>query len=265
MSKIVLKIEYNGSNYHGFQRQKNDLATIELKLEQALSLVANHEVKLICAGRTDAGVHATGQIIHFETSAKRSNKSWCLGANTNLPADISVIFAKELPADFHARFSALARRYWYVIYLADFRPALLSKNLTWQRKKLDIPKMQQAANFLVGEHDFSSFRGSDCQAHSPIRTIYDLKLRQLGNLLIIDIKANAFLQHMVRNIAGLLMAIGSGAKQVEFAKYALNLRTRCQEFVTAHPFGLYLVDVEYPAKYELNLAFNPPYFLPLAN
>jgi len=237
------------------------LPTIAAKLEEALSFVANHPIETICAGRTDKGVHASAQIVHFETCANRSLKAWQMGANTNLPSDISVTLAQEMPAHFHARFSALSRRYLYVIYLSDVRPALMAKNVTWQRQKLDISKMQQAANFLVGKHDFSSLRGADCQAHSPIRTIYHLKLQQIGQLLIIDVKANAFLQHMVRNIAGLLMLIGSGKKPIFFAKEVLDLRRRDQNFVTAPAFGLYLVEVQYPPEFGLENSFTPPYFL----
>jgi len=261
MSKIALKIEYNGANYHGLQKQQADLPTIAHYLEQAISKVANHQIEVIFAGRTDKGVHASAQVAHFISDAKRSLKAWHMGINSNLPHDISVSFVNQVNDDFHARFSALARRYRYVIYRAFHRPALLQKQITWQPKPLNIDDMRKAAIYLVGEHDFSSLRGADCQAHSPIRTIYHLDLITCGDWLIIDIKANAFLQHMVRNIAGLLMTIGQGIKPISFVKEVLESKHRNHQFSTAAADGLYLVDVIYPERFGLNNQQIGPYFL----
>jgi len=246
--KIALGIEYDGSAYNGWQSQKHGHGVQE-EVEKALSMVADHDIKVICAGRTDTGVHALAQVVHFETTAERSERSWVLGANANLPKDISVHWAKPVQEDFHARFSALSRRYQYIILNQFSRPAVLSKKVTWQGLKLDEALMAQAAEALVGEHDFSSYRAVACQANSPVRTIQHLRVTRRGSFICIDIQANAFLHHMVRNIAGVLMSIGSGEQKVDWAKQVLEFRDRKLGGVTAAPDGLYFMHVEYPDEF----------------
>jgi len=250
MMKIALGIEYDGSAYNGWQSQKHGHG-VQQEVEKAISTVANHEIKVVCAGRTDTGVHALEQVVHFETTAQRSVRSWVLGANANLPKDISVHWAKPVAEDFHARFSALSRRYQYIILNQFSRPAVLSRRVTWQGRKLDVGLMSHAAEALLGEHDFSSYRAVACQASSPIRTIQHLTVRRKGNFIVIDIQANAFLHHMVRNIAGVLISIGTGEKPVEWAKQVLEFRDRKLGGVTAAPDGLYFMHVEYPESYDI--------------
>lgn len=160
--KVVLVVEYNGAAYKGWQAQKTDVPTVQGHVEKALSVIANHPVHVICAGRTDSGVHASAQVVHFETDVSRSERSWTLGTNTHLPPDISIVAARYVDEDFHARFSAVSRRYRYVIYQADLRPAILANGVTWSYRHLDVKAMQSAAKIFVGEHDFSSFRAVGC-------------------------------------------------------------------------------------------------------
>lgn len=250
--RIALGVEYNGSAYYGFQLQKNDLPTIQGELERALTQVAGGEpVRLICAGRTDAGVHACEQVLHFETSVLRKPAGWLFGSNRYLPRDISVHWVKQVPEHFHARFSARRRRYRYVIYSDPVRPALLGDGVTWTHKELDLVKMNQAARYLLGTHDFTSFRDSDCQAKSPVKTLDGICLTQHGHFIVLDIRASAFLHHMVRNIAGTLMKIGAGDKPVAWMPQVLQARQRAAAGATAPAYGLYLVQVEYPEEFDL--------------
>ena len=250
MKKIALGIEYNGSAYNGWQRQKHGLG-VQAVLEKALSYVANEPVKVVCAGRTDTGVHAAGQVVHFDTHAERDERAWVLGANTRLPKDISVNWAMPVPGDFHARFSALERSYRYVICGRPIRPALLNKLVSWDYRSLDEGLMQQAAACLIGEHDFSSYRAMQCQAKSPVRTVSRLEVIRSGDFIFIDIEANAFLHHMVRNIAGVLMAIGAGEKPVAWSAEVLEHRDRTLGGVTASPDGLYFIKVSYPEHFRV--------------
>jgi tRNA pseudouridine38-40 synthase len=260
--RVALGIEYKGSRYRGFQRQREGVPTIQGTLEAAISKVAGGApITLSCAGRTDALVHASAQVVHFDTTVERSMHAWVMGANMNLPADISVAWAKLMPAHFDARFSAKARRYRYVIYNDQIRPAHMAEEVTWNHRPLDIELMRSAALALVGTHDFSAFRARQCQAKSPIKTIHHLQLQTFGRLIVLDIRANAFLHHMVRNIAGVLMAIGAGERPVEWAGEVLQGRVRRTGGVTAHPFGLYLVQVEYAADFELPQRYLGPHFL----
>ncbi len=255
--RIALAIEYLGSNYSGWQYQPH-APSVQACVETALSKIANHPVKVICAGRTDTGVHALGQVIHADVTAQRSMRSWRIGTNTHLPNDISVLWAQPVDENFHARFSALARHYRYVILNRPSRPALSFNRTTWAFKKLDIELMQTAANYLLGKHDFSSYRAVYCQAKTPIRTISRLNVSRLNELVIIDISANAFLHHMVRNIAGVLMTIGYGEQSPEWAKIILEAQDRTKGGVTAPPDGLYLCAVDYPLNYNFpkaNLIF----------
>ncbi|MGP0174452.1 tRNA pseudouridine(38-40) synthase TruA [Pseudomonas sp. NCHU5208] len=261
-SRIALGVEYKGARYRGFQRQSGKVASIQGCLESALSKVAGGApVNIMCAGRTDASVHASGQVVHFDIAVERPLHAWIMGANMNLPKDISVTWAKVMPAHFHARFSAMARRYRYVIYNDPIRPAHMAEEVTWNHRPLDLQRMRQAAEALVGTHDFSAFRASQCQAKSPIKTIHHLALIEQGRFIVLDIRANAFLHHMVRNIAGVLMAIGAGERPVEWAREVLERGERRSGGVTAHPHGLYLVEVEYPEEFELPSRYLGPHFL----
>jgi len=262
VSRIALGVEYKGARYRGYQRQVDGVPSIQETLERALSRVAGGQpVSLTCAGRTDALVHASGQVVHFDTTVQRSPHAWVMGANANLPADISVTWAQPMPMGFDARFSAVSRRYRYVIYNDPIRPAHLAQEVTWNYRPLDIVAMREAAAMLVGTHDFSAFRASQCQAKSPVKTVHHLELLEFGRLIVIDIRANAFLHHMVRNIAGVLMTIGAGEQPVDWARQVLESRRREQGGVTAHPYGLYLVHVEYPAQFDVPERYLGPHFL----
>ena len=261
VSRIALGIEYKGARYRGWQRQEAGVPSVQEVLEKALSQVAAEPVSVICAGRTDAGVHASGQVVHFDTRVERPLKAWIMGGNANLPADVSVTWAKVMPADFHARFKAFARRYRYVIYNDPIRPAHLAEEVTWNHRPLDVVRMREAAAHLVGTHDFTSFRAVQCQAKSPVKTVHHLEVIEHGRFIVIDVRANAFLHHMVRNFAGVLMTIGAGEREPGWVGEVLAARDRRRGGVTAHPYGLYLVQVEYPQEFELPQRYLGPHFL----
>ena len=248
---MALGIEYDGSAFHGWQFQ-GDVRSVQELLQLALSRVADHEVTVHCAGRTDTGVHATGQVVHFETPAIRTERSWVLGSNVNLPDDISVCWAKQMPDTFHARFSALGRHYRYLILNRTYRSALWRNRAVWIHHPLDEQAMHRAAQKLVGTHDFSSYRALGCQAKHPVRTIHRLTVSRQGEMVSIDIHANAFLHHMVRNIAGVLLAIGKGEQPESWSEEVLALRDRTLGGVTAPPQGLCLTKVDYPPEFELD-------------
>ena len=248
--KFAGVVEYDGSRYSGWQRQSHVL-TVQQVVETAISAVANHEVGIACAGRTDTGVHGLGQVIHFETNAQRSLRSWLLGINANLPADIVLKKIQPVPDGFHARFSALSRAYRYVIYNQPVRSALLSNRACWERLILNAELMQQAAEYLIGEHDFTSYRALACQAKSPVRTIKTLSVKREGELIIIDVAANGFLHHMVRNLSGVLMSIGKQEHEPVWAQQVLQKKDRACGGVTAPAQGLYFMSVQYEAKYGL--------------
>jgi tRNA pseudouridine38-40 synthase len=259
--RIALGIEYDGSGFFGWQRQR-EVNSVQQELETALSKVANQPIELFCAGRTDAGVHATGQVVHFDTSAVRDAKAWTMGTNAQLPDAIAVRWAVPVPDDFHARFSATARRYRYIIYNHKFRPAILRSGLSHYHQSLDIERMQQAAQYLLGEHDFSSFRAIQCQSHSPFRNVHHLQITRRGDFIVLDIKANAFLHHMVRNITGSLLEVGMQNRAAEWIAALLAAKNRNLAAATAKPGGLYLVDVDYPAHFNLPKNSAGPLFLP---
>ncbi len=260
--RYVLCVEYAGSAYRGWQVQKaNRVPSVQETVENALSRIANEPVSVICAGRTDAGVNGTYQIIHFDTRAQRDVRAWVLGTNTHLPDDIAIRWAQPVDDSFHARFSALERRYRYLIYSAPVKPALLARGVTWTHKALDVARMNDAAIHLIGEHDFSSYRAMGCQAKSPVRTVRSLRVYQAGELIVIDVCANAFLHHMVRNIAGVLMSVGAGEAEPGWALEVLQARDRRKGGITAPPWGLYFVDVRYPAQFDLPPSRLGPYFL----
>ncbi len=249
--RVAVGVQYDGSGFQGWQAQRSGARTVQTVLEQALAQVADHPVRLICAGRTDAGVHGAGQVAHFDTTAVRSARSWVLGGNAHLPMDLSLRWARDVPDDFHARFSALARRYRYLILNQPHRAALWRGRATWCYRPLDAERMHEAGQVLVGEQDFSSFRAAECQARHPIREIRELTVRRQGDGLVLEVEANAFLHHMVRNIVGVLMAIGAGDRPVEWAREVLARRDRTQAGITASAEGLYLLAVRYPERFGL--------------
>lgn len=258
--RIALCIEYDGANYYGWQRQR-DVISVQEQLEVALSSIANEEIHVQCAGRTDAGVHGTGQVVHFDTMASRSLVAWTMGTNAKLPKDIAVRWAKEVTEEFHARFSATARRYRYVIYNSRLRPAILAHGVSHYHATLDANKMEQAGQYLLGEHDFTSFRAVHCQSRTPWRNIIHLMVTRQSDFIIIDIKANAFVHHMVRNITGSLIEVGKGAQKPEWIKWLLDAKDRKLAGATAKAEGLYLVDVDYPLEWELPRVSLGPLFL----
>lgn len=250
--KIAFGIEYDGGSYRGWQIQSNTPQTIQEHVEKAIVEVANHPVRVICAGRTDAGVHATGQVIHFESDSERAPRSWLYGVNANLAGDIRVQWSKVVDESFHARFSAIRRRYCYIIDNSRFSPMALNRRRScWVYEPLNVKHMQQAANMLIGEQDFTSFRTVKCQAKSPVKTIYSLDIMRSGKFIQLRIEANAFLHHMVRNIAGVLIAIGSGNQTVEWCEQVLKAKDRTRAGVTAKASGLYLTGVSYPENFAI--------------
>ena len=243
--KIALGVEYLGTDFHGWQIQKSGLRTVQGVVEPALSKIANHPVRVFCSGRTDAGVHAQEQVIHFETQTSRTDGAWLFGGNANLPSDVNFKWAKEVNDDFHARFNAHARSYEYKIHHHPVRSSLKTGYYLWEPRSLNIDDMREAAAFLVGEHDFSCFRGSMCQAKSPIKTIEYLQIDEIGDDLIIKVKANAFLHHMVRNLVGTPLKIGREEESPDWMLSVLNSKDRKQAGPTAEPQGLYFIKAHY--------------------
>ncbi|MCB1759879.1 MAG: tRNA pseudouridine(38-40) synthase TruA [Gammaproteobacteria bacterium] len=248
--RVAMGVEYDGSSFHGWQLQDN-VDSVQARLEAAVASVANHPLRVHCAGRTDAGVHATGQVIHFDTESRRSARNWILGTNVNLPPEVNINWAVEVPAGFHARFSARSRRYRYLILNRATRSSLWRDRAVWIHRSLDEKRMQAAGNHLLGRHDFSSYRALGCQAKSPVRTLQRLEVRREVDRITIDVEADGFLHHMVRNIAGVLIAIGEGERAVDWAREVLDHRDRTLGGVTAPPQGLYLVGVGYPSEFGL--------------
>lgn len=245
--RIALSIEYDGTHYFGWQAQRFDgLPTIQETVEKAISNVADHEVEITCAGRTDAGVHATGQVIHFDTHATRKDYSWVMGVNTYLPKDIVVRYAQPVSQDFHARYSAIARRYQYLILNSRVRSAIMANRACVVSHDLDAQKMHEAAQAFIGEHDFSALRAAGCQAKSPVRKVEYFKIERCGSWICCEVQANAFLHHMVRNMMGVLLGVGSNHQPIAWAKEILASRDRQKAAVTADAQGLYLVKVVYP-------------------
>lgn len=261
MSRIALGLEYAGATHQGFQRQASTENTIQQYLELALSNIAQEPITLVCAGRTDAGVHATGQVVHFDTLADRPEKAWVLGANTKLPDTIRIHWAKKVGETFHARFSAGSRCYRYILRSAATRSATLGKGVTHVAYTLDDKAMQRASSYLLGEHDFSAFRAAQCQAANPVRNVEHIHWFRQGELLVLEICANAFLHHMVRNIVGTLLEVGRGARSAEWVQEVLDGRDRRAAGPTASPWGLYLVDVAYADKFALPKTPKGPVFL----
>ncbi|MGH8551956.1 MAG: tRNA pseudouridine(38-40) synthase TruA [Methylococcales bacterium] len=248
--KIALGLEYNGRDYCGWQWQPNR-HSVQGALEQALSFVADEAISAVCAGRTDAGVHASEQVVHFESHAQRAMHGWVLGANSRLAPDIRVLWARYMEQEFHARSSAIARYYRYVILNRPVQSAHYHGLMTWCYRPLVVEPMREASRVLIGEHDFTSFRARSCQSKSPCRRLYHISITKERDRVLIDVVGNAFLHHMVRNIAGLLMEIGARKKPPEWAEQVLLACDRNLAGVTAAPDGLYLAGIHYPEKFGL--------------
>lgn len=259
--RVALTVEYDGSYYCGWQLQESGVATVQQVLEAALSRVAAAPVRVACAGRTDTGVHATAQVAHFEAPATRSPKAWVMGANANLPDAVVVRAAQIVDDEFHARFSATSRRYRYCILNSPLRSALAHSQLTRVRHPLQVELMDTAAQVLTGEQDFTSFRAASCQSSTPMRHIDFVHVQRLGELVIVDIQANAFLHHMVRNIVGALILVGRGRMSAAELQQLLLLRDRTKAPETAPPNGLYLVGVSYPEHFGLPAPDPGPWFI----
>jgi tRNA pseudouridine38-40 synthase len=259
LSRIALGLSYNGAQYHGWQYQQRGIATVQESLQAALSRVANHPVKVTCAGRTDSGVHASSQIVHFDSDSIRKLKAWVMGTNALLPDTISVNWAHEVSSNFDARHSATSRRYLYLIVNRQVRSALMPELITREHRPLDASLMNEAAQFLLGENDFTSFRASNCQSKTAMRNIQCIEVKRLGDLVMIDVAANAFLHHMVRNITGVLLDIGSGEQPPSWTKDLLDLKDRTKASVTAPPNGLYLIQVSYPEHHGLPVGVQLPH------
>jgi len=260
--RVALGVEYDGAAFHGWQRQGDpQLPTVQSAVEKALAKIADHPIDLVCAGRTDTGVHATGQVIHFDCAVDRGEKAWVRGSNSLLPPSVRITWARVTGSDFHARFTALSRRYLYVIDDSEVESAIMAKRLSHTRLKLNIEAMHEAGQHLLGEHDFSAFRAAGCQSRTPFRNVMHLRVSRHHRYIVLDIQANAFLQHMVRNIAGTLMAIGAGKQPPNWARQLLEGRDRASAAMTASPHGLYLVAVEYPAHTGLEQGPLGPGFL----
>lgn len=242
----ALGVAYAGAPFHGWQYQSPQVPTVQGYLEQALSTVAAEAVSVTCAGRTDAGVSATKQVISFAVNNERPDKAWVRGVNAHLPDEISVTWAAAVDEGFSARHSATARRYHYLIYPSRVRHALFASGYTRSHRELDPLRMHEAGQFLLGENDFTSFRASKCQATTPMRNVHHLNVYQAGELIVVDIQANAFLHHMVRNIVGALLDVGAGLYEPIWLSELLQKQDRSAGSVTAPPMGLYLVDVIYP-------------------
>jgi tRNA pseudouridine38-40 synthase len=263
MQRYAIGIEFCGRDYRGWQTQQAGVKSVQQTLEQVLSQIANEPIAVHAAGRTDAGVHASNMIAHFDTQAIRPEQGWLRGANTLLPKDIALTWLQAMPMDFHARFKACARRYRYVIYNAPYRPALLDAQVTHVYQPLDIDSMIMAAQKFAGTHNFESFRAAHCQSKQPIRHVQHCKLFRHGAYLVLDIQADGFLHHMVRNIVGCLLEIGQGLNDIEHIDRVFAALDRRAAGVTAPPHGLYFIDAQYPAQFELPQPAMGPLWLNL--
>ena len=253
-------VEYEGSQFCGWQRQLHCIG-VQQAVEKALSSVAAQSVKVACAGRTDTGVHAWHQVIHFDTSAERAPRNWVMGANANLPASVRLHWVEQMPAQFHARFSATSRTYRYLILNRPVKPAVMHSGLSWCRYPLSVQPMAEAAQALIGEQDFSAFRGAGCQSNTPMRNVQSVEVFQQGDIIAIEICANAFLLHMVRNIAGALIEVGRGKQNASWVGELLAECDRTKSAATAPAAGLYLLDVGYPEPFKLPTRQPPAYLL----
>jgi tRNA pseudouridine38-40 synthase len=260
--RIALGLEYDGSRFQGWQTQPSG-GTVQDALEAALAQISGAPVSVTCAGRTDSGVHAREQVVHFDPAVERPDAAWVRGVNGFLPAAIAVLWARPVPADFHARYSARSRTYRYVLLSRAVRPALAARYVGWTHARLDVAAMSEAARHLLGEHDFSAFRSSECQARTPVRTIHELALEPRGERTDFVLRANAFLHHMVRNIVGTLVQVGKGARRPDWVREVLHSRDRGRAAATFPAEGLYLESVEYEQSWRLPQAAHAPVALPL--
>ena len=257
--RVALGIEYDGYAYSGWQKQKfPQKETVQEYIESALSKVADREVVVSCAGRTDAGVHATCQVVHFDTDIDRGTKAWTQGVNSMLPRTIRVVWSRTQEDDFHARFSALSRRYLYLMYQRETESAMLHGRASYSRRELDEVSMHAAAQHFLGEKNFTSFRAAGCQSKTAMRNVMHANVYRRGGFLIFDVKANAFLQHMVRNMMGSLLQVGRGSEGPAWIAELLSLQDRARAAPTALPHGLYLVGVEYPQSCDLPSKISLP-------
>jgi len=260
--RIALGIEYDGSRFLGWQTQPGG-GTVQDALEAALSAIAGETIAVTCAGRTDRGVHARGQVVHFDTGVDRPVSAWVRGVNALLPESLAVLWSRSVPGDFHARYSARARVYRYVLLNRAVRPALAARHAGWFHAPLDVEAMREAAVALCGEHDFSAFRSSECQAKSPVRTLHSLLIERRGERIDFVFTANAFLHHMVRNLVGTLVYVGKGKHPPRWANEVLEARDRTRAAPTFAADGLYLEQVEYEARWELPASEIRPLVVPV--
>jgi tRNA pseudouridine38-40 synthase len=252
-TRIALGIEYDGSRFLGWQTQPGG-GTVQDALESALSAISDAPVGVTCAGRTDRGVHARAQVVHFDTDAERPDSAWVRGVNAMLPDSMVVLWSQRVSPDFHARYAARSRTYRYVLVNRPVRPALAARYAGWHHAPLDVEPMREAASLLLGEHDFSAFRAAECQAKSPVRTLYAIDIERDGERIEFRLRANAWLQHMVRNIVGTLVYIGKGKHPPQWAGKLLESRDRARAAPTFGPEGLYLEAVEYETRWNIPVA-----------
>lgn len=248
--RVALGLEYDGAGFCGWQSQINGCAVQDC-LEKTLQKLTGHELRISAAGRTDTGVHALCQVAHFDTIKVRPMSAWVRGVNANLPRNLRVLWAKQVDDSFHARFDAEQRSYQYLLVNQPVAPAIMLGKAGWFHLPLDVSAMQEAATYLVGEHDFSAFRAAECQAKSPIKQLHRAEISKVGNYLLFDFCANAFLHHQVRNMVGALVYVGKGKYQPEYLAQLLESRDRKQSPPTFSPDGLYLTGVKYDAKLGL--------------
>jgi tRNA pseudouridine38-40 synthase len=254
--RIALGLEYSGTAFTGWQSQPGGRGVQDV-LERALAVIADANVGTIAAGRTDAGVHATMQVVHFDVGALRPVTAWVRGVNSNLPSDVAVLWARPVAGDFHARYAAVVRHYTYLLSCRAVRPALLAGRAGWYHRALDVALMTEAAGALVGTHDFSAFRAAECQAKSPTRTLSTVSIAMMDEHIRFDFCANAFLHHMIRNIVGALVYVGAGKRSPAWVGELLAGRDRTRAAPTFAPDGLYLTGAEYDAKWQLPPTLRP--------
>jgi len=257
--RIALGLSYNGARFDGWQTQPTGRG-VQDHVERALASVAGEPVRVAAAGRTDAGVHATAQVVHFDTSASRPLSAWVRGVNAHLEPAVAVEWARPVEEGFHARFSAFGRRYHYLLYSWTVRPSVLADLAGWFHQPLDAEAMRQASRCLLGQHDFSSFRAAECQARTPVRELRALNIAQQGRCMVFEFSADGFLHHMVRNIIGALIYVGAGRQPPGWIAELLTSRDRRAAAPTFSPAGLYLTGVFYPPQFEIQAEWVPPWF-----
>ncbi len=265
VQRWALTLSYDGSRFYGWQKQAGDLPTVQTALEQALSSIAEEQINTIVAGRTDTGVHATAQVVHFDTSVNRPEQAWVRGVNAHLPDGVAVLVAQKVAPYFHARFDAYGRHYRYLLESSPVRSPLLVGRVGWTHLKLDLNLMRQAAALLEGEHDFSSFRAAECQAKSPVKTLYSTSISGTARYLCLDLHGNAFLHHMVRNIMGALVYVGSGRISVDEFESVFHAKSRLKAPPTFMSDGLYLTGVDYPDEFGVKQLSLPEWMSVLGN